>query len=314
MDKNFSTWTNTQLKNHLRGLGLPVFGSKDILIQRAIYSKMTVTKLKEILREQGLKLTGRKVDIIKRLEESNTEKMSVISSTQQLTELPSDLVFNILLPLTDENLANMCQTNKAAADVCSNDLFWNERIKHIFDYKLAKYKGKDLTYKEIYDFFRRYDVSRRYNIQTPVDILLFKAAELGHLGIVKYLIKEKEANIHYEDDLALVNASYNGHLSVVKYLLARGANIHARNDEALVRASAQGNIPVIQYLLDNGADIKAQDILATAPFPRGLGVVKYLVNHGAIIYPKTFENIQKLSTKHKVYLELAQYLEQYINT
>ncbi len=265
-----------------------------------------------------------------------------MSAVQKFIELPTELIFNVLLALNDENLANVCQTNKRATNMCKDDSFWNKRIRHIFNYKLAKYKGKNSTYREMYDFFRRYNISRRYNTQTSFEVLLIHAADLGHLGIVKYLVEEKEADINYQKERALDNASFNGHLFVVKYLVAKGANIHsesenpliyasyngklsvvrflvtkganihARHDGALVQASARGHLPVIKYLLVKGANINAQDILTKAAFPRGLLVVKYLIEHGAEIHPETFENIKKLSIIHKEYLELAQYLEKYL--
>lgn len=89
-----------------------------------------------------------------------------------------------------------------------------------------------------------------------MNFLLYRAATLGHLGVVKYLV-EQGANIHALDDDALCYASKNGHFDIVKYLVEHGANIHAGDDGALRWASRNGYFDIVKYLVEHGADIHA---------------------------------------------------------
>ena len=76
---------------------------------------------------------------------------------------------------------------------------------------------------------------------------LWKASSKGDLSLVKNLIEEYGANIHYDDEYALQWASFNGHLEVVKYLVKKGANIHTRNDRCLMCASDNGHLEIVDY-------------------------------------------------------------------
>ena len=56
-------------------------------------------------------------------------------------------------------------------------------------------------------------------VKTYYDVLLAYAAEYGELELVKYLLKEKNADVHVVDDFPLRYAAMNGHYDVAKYLL-----------------------------------------------------------------------------------------------
>ena len=60
------------------------------------------------------------------------------------------------------------------------------------------------------------------SIRTYYDVLLAYAAEYGELELVKYLLKQKNADIHVVDDFPLRYAVMNGHYDIVKYLLNNG--------------------------------------------------------------------------------------------
>ena len=73
------------------------------------------------------------------------------------------------------------------------------------------------------------------NIQTGWALL--KATLLGHLDVVKYLVKEgPEASripANIRDGLALINAAGNGHLEIVQFLVEEGVPANVRDGQAL---------------------------------------------------------------------------------
>ena len=175
MEKDLSKLTQPQLQVQLRKLGLKVSGNKPDLILRiqdyessiSNYSKSKVPKLKALLKERKLSQTGRKVELVNRLEASDTKTRPVPQRREEnsppkrgLSKLPPELNIEIFLNLDDKSLARACRTNKEAAKICNDDLFWKSRIERIFDYDLSKYKGeKDATYRKMYKFLTKHNTS-----------------------------------------------------------------------------------------------------------------------------------------------------------
>lgn len=69
--------------------------------------------------------------------------------------------------------------------------------------------------------------------QSVINWGLSRASYSGHLDIVKYLIEEKDADIHYRNDTAFRNACEGGYVEMVKYLIDKGTNIYVNNSEYL---------------------------------------------------------------------------------
>lgn len=68
--------------------------------------------------------------------------------------------------------------------------------------------------------------------KSNIDWGLSRACYHGHMNIIKYLIEEKNADIHNTNDYPLRVAVEDANdINIVKYLLDKGANIHVNNDE-----------------------------------------------------------------------------------
>ena len=79
------------------------------------------------------------------------------------------------------------------------------------------------------------------------DALIF-AIEYGNLEIVKYLVNEKNADIHLYMDYPLRWSAENGHLEMVKYLVKAGADIKTHDYEAQRWAMINNHKEVALYL------------------------------------------------------------------
>ncbi len=223
-----------------------------------------------------------------------------------------DVDRKILNELEDEDLVNVCQTNKKVQSLCNDQVFWMNRVFLRFGYvggDILRKNKKDRSWSEYYIKDLRkinstnadnklmkgsrngkldhviISLKNGANIHARNDYALRYSSENGHIEVVKYLVELKPdgANIHTDDDYSLRWASRNGHLDIVKYLVELkldGANIHTRNDGALIWASFNGHLDIVKYLISHGANIHAQDdgALRWASRNDQIEVVKYLEN------------------------------------
>ncbi len=87
------------------------------------------------------------------------------------------------------------------------------------------------------------------------------AAEHDHLDLIKELIADG-ADVSATAD-PLIVACEMGHIHIVKYLLKCGSNINGRGrhsgETPLMAAASCGQANIVKYLLDNGADSTMQD-------------------------------------------------------
>ena len=220
-----------------------------------------------------------------------------------------DLDFKILNELPDQDLVNVCKTNKQANKLCDDQNFWLQRIMIKFSYLdlnvLKRYKqGRSWSQYYIEDLRTinkenaiykleegsengRLDqvvISMNKGADIHANDSLIPASENGYIQIVKYLV-ENGADIHARDDESLRGASLYGHLDVVKYLVEQGADIHVFNDYSLRYSSRFGHLDVVKYLASKGANIHANNdySLRWASRNRYLDVVDYLVSRGATL-------------------------------
>ncbi len=218
-----------------------------------------------------------------------------------------DIDRKILNELEDEDLVNVCQTNKKAQSLCNDQVFWMNRVFLRFGYVggeiLRKHKG-NRTWSEYY-------IKDLRKIKNHTTIKLLSGSQSGRLDHVIISLKNG-ANIHTLNDQALRSASYYGRIEVVKYLVGHGANIHAVDDGALRLASENGQIEVVKYLVElkpDGANIHANNdnALRAASQNGRIEVVKYLVNLGANIHANNDDALR--GARFFGHTEVVKYLE-----
>ena len=185
-----------------------------------------------------------------------------------------DLDFKILNELEDVDLINVCQTNKAADDICKDQAFWLNRIMTKFP---EIFRRKDeRTWSEYY--IKDLIHITPTNAQSKLNL----GSKSGKLDWVIIAVKNG-ANIRYMNDNAVKMASEYGHLDVVKYLVENGADIRGQNDHAVRAASAGGHLDVVKYLVENGADVRGWNDSAVKVANRSgfNNIVDYLVSQGS---------------------------------
>ena len=193
-----------------------------------------------------------------------------------------DLDFKILNKLDDNDLVNVCKTNKQANNLCDDQGFWLQRIMIKFPYL-----GIDVLkkYKQNRSWSQYYIEDLRTITPSNANTKLITASKSGRLDQVIIAVNNG-ADIHARNDESLRYASIHGHLDAVKYLISQGADIHARDNYSLRMASVSGYLDVVKYLVEQGADIHALNdySLRMASDYGHLEVVKYLVSQGGDIH------------------------------
>lgn len=169
---------------------------------------------------------------------------------------------------------------------------------------------KDDNYEEVeFDYSSFIDVlNKKPTTQTNLDNMIIIMAENGNVrGII--MIKELGGNIHAYNESAFIRAAQKGHLDVVKYLIDNGSDIHIDDDLALVLASQGGHLDLAKYLLGKGANIHASndDALKIASQFGYLDLVKYFTSIEKFIFDSLNEAyIKAMENNH---IEVAEYLE-----
>ncbi len=248
MEKDISKWTKPQLQSHLRKLGLKVSGNKPELIQRIRDYK----------------------------EPKQTRSPKRNQSPQRILAGAPELNFQIFLNMDDRSLANICKSSKEAANICKDDIFWKKRIIHVFGHNLSKYKVKKLTYRDMYKFFKKYEdyYSER---------MILESIKLGHLPVLKYLLKEIE--LEYPINNALYIAISAGKLDIVKYLLEQGANVNVYigSYTPFIMAVRAGKLNIVKYIINNIKleEYSLENALISANDGKNLQMIKLLVEAGA---------------------------------
>jgi len=107
-----------------------------------------------------------------------------------------------------------------------------------------------------------------------------KAAELGYLDMIQYLMTLPGAEANINDNEPIIRAAQNGHLEIVKYLLTLpGVIPSAREDEPIIRAAEYGHLDVVEYLgsLSNvyPGNRDSEALIKAAEYGH-LDIVKYL--------------------------------------
>ncbi|KAJ3281701.1 hypothetical protein HK104_011321, partial [Borealophlyctis nickersoniae] len=198
--------------------------------------------------------------------------------------LPSD-IFPIIArhchPLDARKLQLL--NKEISSVITTKDLVWSEAR---WRWSQAYWKCWDwAAYKGHIDVVRWCLESDRMNVHVYGGDALCRAADGGHLDIVKLLLDEG-VDLHAHCDEALSAAAENGHLEVVSLLLERGVDLHARGDEAFRVAASWGHVEVVRLFLGNGADVHARgnEALRTAARMAHMDMVGLLLEKGADVH------------------------------
>ncbi len=142
MENDISKWKVTQLKDHLRTLGLPVSGNKTDLIQR----------IRDFTSAQKSPRRSPKKDKKSPHRSPNKDKKSPRRTSKKdgvLTGENIDVDRLILLELDDIQLKAVCGSNKYATSVC-NEVFWKQRVEQKYGAAVANAKPTNMTYRKQY--------------------------------------------------------------------------------------------------------------------------------------------------------------------
>lgn len=130
--------------------------------------------------------------------------------------------------------------------------------------------------------------------------VLIRAAEHGHIALVRSLLSMKQININATDDnghTALILAAGQGHTVIVQFLLAQhGINFNAANNNgntALILASWQGHLAIVRSLLSmakiniNASNIGGNTALMSAARRAHTEIVQILLAQESINFNAT---------------------------
>ena len=158
-----------------------------------------------------------------------------------------DLDMKILNELDDVDLVKMCQTNRAADSICTDQSFWLNRIMTKFPYLsleiLNKYKG-DQKWSEYYinDLIKALKEPGRYSMK-------------GMEGRPDYFIISLKNwpydNVNLNELLVIV--SIRGYLDIVRFLVSEGADIKYNSNSSVKYAYSKGHTDIVDYLVSQGA-------------------------------------------------------------
>ncbi|MDR1139111.1 MAG: ankyrin repeat domain-containing protein [Rickettsiales bacterium] len=122
--------------------------------------------------------------------------------------------------------------------------------------------------------------------------LLEIAILCGHLGVVGYLVWEKEVNVNFAGEngwTPLLYAVERDELDMAWYLIEMGADVNATTEDGTtaLHIAAEGcNLEMVECLVENGANINAKDKEGKTPLSLvtpGEDVAEYLISFGARI-------------------------------
>jgi ankyrin repeat protein len=126
-----------------------------------------------------------------------------------------------------------------------------------------------------------------------INNFLIVAATFGSDELVKYLVDQKKAKIHYKDLNSLTALHYAalfGYLSIVRYLVdQKGADINTldkHNANALQHAAFGEHLDTVKYLIEHqNADRNSRSVIraiVNAVYKNNLPIVKYFIEEQRI--------------------------------
>jgi ankyrin repeat protein len=218
-------------------------------------------------------------------------------------KLPVDIVVRYLPP--DKALCLLtCSTNVSSV-VSTGALVacFLKKIRNMMDSNLWNRINDDSIMEQlVFSAGKCAVVGKKYNYWNNEynywnNALIFSCA-FGYVNLVKRLLEESDANVHYGQNSPLQQACLRGHLQIVKVLLKYGANVHVCDDNALWYAVRHGHIKVVELLLENGANVHAERDIAIRRCIRvgteqdSVHLAKILLSWGADIHACNEESLR----------------------
>jgi len=137
-----------------------------------------------------------------------TQSTTIPSNIPSLTELPINVLLNILLNMDYLTLLNVCKVNKSAQSTCNSDAFW--RQKYIHDFGQVE-NPPNIPWRLYY----LYNILPR--IKTQIPLLLENLAKQGKRNRY-YLVDLEEFDID-KDLIIEAKNQYSMFYKLYKYLL-----------------------------------------------------------------------------------------------
>lgn len=113
-----------------------------------------------------------------------------------------------------------------------------------------------------------------------------------NLSLIKILIEDYNADVHWDKDKAIRWASQSNQVKVVKYLVEKGSDINAKNSFPLRTAIDSGNYDVVEYLITINAKIDFNYLKKAVKFPN---IFKLLMEQGKVKIKNMKEILKSVS-------------------
>lgn len=143
----------------------------------------------------------------------------------------TELNYQILLNLPYEDLQNACLTNRALAEICADDYFWQSKILNDYDQEVLEEKPEKSTHQQYYIQLMQITPDAateqallsifKYIDGRPSQKSINKAAYFGHVNVINNLIHKYDYDLSQIARLAL----YGGQVEVLQLLADMNVNL-----------------------------------------------------------------------------------------
>ena len=133
------------------------------------------------------------------------------------------------------------------------------------------------------------DVRDNFNF-TPFSLACLR----GHFVIIKFLMDHAPVGTEFNMNDGLHRAAELGHLAVLKFLIDNGADVNSLNSlgESALSIASRGQYQSVQLLLENGARINSLDKRGYTPLQHSvlreqIDIATMLIQHGSYLHTYT---------------------------
>lgn len=213
--------------------------------------------------------------------------------------LPLELKYQILLNVDLETLDSLCQTDKSNYDICKDQQFWIDKIKHDFrldmrEYFKYSYFDPYFQYRLLYITDGRCGTTLSSINSAPC---LIQTAKSGRLDMINYylMVLGRDYNNIYRE---LIRAALDvDRLEVVLYIFDRLNRSGPEGDPVVdvLKLAVKKDLDVAISLVERYPDLgvaKVASIIETAINKNRLDIVRYLAGDGKplpkVLYDELF--------------------------